>query len=218
MPLEMQAKLLRAVEQRRVRPVGSDNEVPVDVRLLTATNRDLEVEVAARRFRHDLFYRIDVIEVPVPPLCARMDDILLLARHFAGVFSRQLGRQTPVITPSAAHCLVEYPWPGNVRELENCIQSVVIMSRGPAIERDALPARIRDHRSDSIPIATDRPDDLVSMEEMQRRYLARVLALLGGNKTRAAKVLGMDRRTLYRLVERLGLHGGPPGGGDAAPE
>jgi two-component system, NtrC family, response regulator HydG len=214
MPLEMQAKLLRAVEQRRVRPVGSDSEAPVDARLVTATNRDLEIEVAARHFRHDLYYRIDVIEVAVPPLRGRMDDILLLARHFAELYSRRLGREAPAIAASAARCLLEYPWPGNVRELENCIQSAVTLSRGPTIERDGFPARIRDHRSTSIPIAMDTPDDLISMDEMQRRYLAKVLALVGGNKTRAAKVLGVDRRTLYRLVERLGLVGGgaPPAG------
>ncbi len=207
MPLEMQAKLLRAVEQRTVRPVGSDSEVPVHARLVTATNRDLEAAVAAGRFRHDLYYRINVVDLVVPPLRERVPDILLLARHFAGVHARRLGREVPELSQPVVQCLLNYPWPGNVRELENCVQRAVTLSRGEGIERETLPARIRDYLARRIETVIDRPADLVSMDEMQRRYLTMVLATVGGNKSRAAKILGIDRRTLYRLMTRLGVEG-----------
>jgi len=203
MPLEMQAKLLRVVEERAVRPVGSDTTVPVHVRLITATNRNLEEELSAHRFRSDLYYRLNVVEIRVPPLRDRGDDILLLARWFLLRHATETGRPAATLTIEATRCLLEYPWPGNVRELENCMIRAVTLSRNPEISVEDLPVRVRGHEEDFTDFPSEVPEDLVSMEELQRRYLVRVLEAVAGNKTRAARILAIDRRTLYRLAERL---------------
>ena len=203
MPLEMQAKLLRAVEERAVRPVGSDVTIPVDVRLITATNRDLDVEVAAGRFRLDLYYRLNVVEVHVPPLRERGEDILLLARVFLRRHSDHAGLPAVELEPAAARCLLEYPWPGNVRELENYMHRAMTFSHAHEIVVADLPVRVQKHPSARTAIISERPEDLQTLEQLERRYLVRVLAAVDGNKTRAARILGIDRRTLYRLLTRL---------------
>jgi len=203
MPLEMQAKLLRAVEERAVRPVGSDTAVAVHVRLITATNRNLEDEVAAHRFRSDLYYRLNVVEIRVPPLRERGDDILLLARSFLRQHADETGRPVAELSGEAARCLLDYPWPGNVRELHNCMLRAVTLSRAQEIKVDDLPARVREDQSGRTDFLPENPEDLMSMEELQRRHLVRVLAAVDGNKTRAARILAIDRRTLYRLASRL---------------
>jgi two-component system response regulator HydG len=203
MPLEMQAKLLRAVEERAVRPVGSDTTVPVHVRLITATNRDLEQEVIAHRFRSDLYYRLNVVEIRVPPLRERAEDILFLARWFLQQQAARTGRPVAHITPEAARCLLDYAWPGNVRELDNCMVRAVTLSRAPELTVEDLPARVCEHQGERTDFIGEVPEDLLSMEELQRRHLVRVLAAVAGNKTRAARILEIDRRTLYRLAERL---------------
>jgi two-component system response regulator HydG len=203
MSLEMQAKLLRAVEERAVRPVGSDTTVPVRVRLITATNRNLEEELTAHRFRSDLYYRLNVVEIRVPPLRERGDDILILARSFLERQAAETGRPAATLAIETTRRLLDYPWPGNVRELDNCMVRAVTLSRTPEITVDDLPVRLAEHRGDRTEVPSAAPEDLVSMDELQRRYLVQVLAAVAGNKTRAARILAIDRRTLYRLAERL---------------
>ncbi len=204
LPLELQPKLLRALQERRVRPLGGTGEIAFDARLITATNRDLDTEVHERRFREDLFYRINVVRIDVPPLRERHADIVLLARHFLARAAARAGRPLPTLAPAAAEKLLAYEWPGNVRELENCIESAVAVSDGPELNVSDLPAKLRDFQSQRVVLAADSSQDLVTLAELSQRYLNRVLTLLSGNKTRAAQVLGVDRRTLYRMLARGG--------------
>ena len=203
MPLEMQPKLLRALQERRLRPVGGDTEVSFDTRILAATNRDLEAEVESGKFREDLFYRINVVQIHVPPLRARGNDILLLAQQFIERVSARLDKPVIGLSSGAAQRLLEYDWPGNVRELENCVERAVTLTRFDQITVDDLPEKVRNYQSSHIVIADDDPDQLPTLEDLERRYIQRVLKAVGGNKTRAAKVLGLDRRTLYRKLERF---------------
>src|SRR6516165_433869 len=202
MPAGMQAKLLRALQERTVRPVGGDHEQPFDARIIAATNRDLETEVEERRFREDLFYRINVVRIHVPPLRARGSDILLLAQHFLERYAAQSRRPAVGMTSAAADKLLSYPWPGNVRELQNCIERAVALAQFDQIGVDDLPEKIKDHKTARIAVESNDPAELLPMEEVERRYILKVLEAVGGNKTLAAQVLGFDRRTLYRKLER----------------
>ncbi|MBI2897283.1 MAG: sigma-54-dependent Fis family transcriptional regulator [Deltaproteobacteria bacterium] len=201
----MQAKLLRSLQEHKVRPVGGNSEVTFDARLLTATNRDLEGLVEERAFREDLYYRINVVHIQVPPLRARGTDVLPLAQSFVERFARTSGKHVIGLSSSAAEKLLGYDWPGNVRELENCIERAVVLARHEQIAVDDLPEKIRDYRSSHIVVASDDPSQLLPMHEVERRYILRVLKAVGGNKTEAARVLGFDRRTLYRRLERYGM-------------
>jgi two-component system response regulator HydG len=202
MPAGMQAKLLRALQERTVRPVGGDHEQPFDARIIAATNRDLETEVEERRFREDLFYRINVVRIQVPPLRARGSDILLLATHFLQRYQPSAQPRVVGIKTAAADKLLSYPWPGNVRELQNCLERAVALAQHDHLGTDDLPERVREFKSSRITIESDDPSALLPMEEVERRYILRVLEAVGGNKTLAAQVLGFDRRTLYRKLER----------------
>jgi two-component system response regulator HydG len=202
MPLGMQAKLLRALQERTVRPVGGDAEVPFDARIVAATNRDLEGEVADRRFREDLYYRINVVHVPVSALRERENDVLLLAQSFLKRGGGKAGGRVVGIKPEAAERLLAYPWPGNVRELQNCIERAVALARFDHIGIEDLPERVSQYKPSRIAIDTGNPATFLSMDEVERRYIHQVLEALGGNKASAAKLLGMDRRTLYRKLER----------------
>ncbi|MGE0869957.1 MAG: sigma-54-dependent transcriptional regulator [Kofleriaceae bacterium] len=201
MPLEMQAKLLRVLQERTVRPVGGDTEVAFTARVITATNRDLEHEVEERRFREDLYYRINVVHVPVPPLRARQGDVLELAHAFVRRIAERTGKAVEGLMPETAQRLIDYDWPGNVRELENCIERAVALARTSELTVDNLPDKIRNHRSSRLVIDGDDPSELITLAEMERRYVHRVLAACGGNKTHAAKILGIDRRSLYRRLD-----------------
>ncbi len=203
MPAGMQAKLLRALQERTVRPVGGDQEQPFDARIIAATNRDLETEVEERRFREDLFYRINVVRVHVPPLRARGSDILLVAQHFLERYAAQSRRPVIGMTSATADKLLTYAWPGNVRELQNCIERAVALAQFDQIGVDDLPEKIRDYKTARISIESNDPSELLPMEEVERRYILKVLEAVGGNKTLAAQVLGFDRRTLYRKLERV---------------
>lgn len=202
MPMGMQAKLLRALQERTVRPVGGDNELPFDTRVVAATNKDLETEVEQHKFREDLYYRINVVRIHVPPLRSRGSDVLALAQHFLERFAAR--NRTPVVglSSAAAEKLLAYPWPGNVRELQNCIERAVALARFDKISVDDLPEKIRDFQSSRVIVETQDPTELLPMDEVERRYILRVLEAVGGNKTLAAQVLGFDRRTLYRKLER----------------
>jgi len=206
LPIEMQPKILRALQERTVRAVGSSNEVPFDVRIVTATNRDLEYEIFEKRFREDLFYRINVVKVDLPPLRARAGDVLHLAQYFLSKFTRT-GKQSLTLSESAAEKLMAYNWPGNVRELENCIERGVALARFDHLTVEDLPEKIRAYRSDRLVISAGDESEVVPLDELERRYITRVLAIVGQNKTRAAAVLGLDRRTLYRRLERYSSDG-----------
>jgi two-component system response regulator HydG len=203
MPLEMQAKLLRVLQERVVRPVGSDTEHPFDARIITATHRDLEDDVAKRRFRQDLFYRINVVSIHVPPLRERGSDVLKLASHFLQKTADRTGQPVRHLSPPVAERLLVYDWPGNVRELENCIERAVALSRFDELTIEDLPERIRTYRPDRFVMTADDVEEIISLDELERRYISRALKLLNGNKARAAQLLGVDRRTLYR---RLGKY------------
>ena len=201
MPLDMQVKLLRALQERKVRPVGSDDELVFNCRIIAATNRDLEAEIEAKRFREDLFYRVNVVVIPVPPLRERQEDALELARAFLTRTAERSGRQPLTLSPATEKRLVEYDWPGNVRELQNSIQRAVALARGPTIEVTDLPAKIASFEPTRISILTDIPEEMITLDELHRRYVRRVLTLTRGNKSLAAKMLGIDRRSLYRRLD-----------------
>jgi DNA-binding NtrC family response regulator len=202
MPLGMQAKLLRALQERKARPVGGDRELPFDVRIVAATNRDLDSAVAEQRFREDLYFRINVIQIAVPPLRARGNDVLLLAQSFVERFAARSGNRVTGLGTAVAERLLSYSWPGNVRELENAIERAVAVTRFAEITVDDLPERIRDYHVSHVLVAAEDPSELVPMEQVERRYIARVMQAVGGNKTLAAKVLGFDRKTLYNKLEK----------------
>ena len=202
MPVDMQAKLLRVLQERRVRPVGSDEEVPMQCRVIAATHRELDVDVEAKRFREDLYYRINVVAIPVPPLRARRDDILPLAQMMLRRAAKRIGKPVHGITPPTARMLLEYDWPGNVRELENCMERAVALCRLDQITADDLPEKLHlSHRSRFV-IPGGTPDELITLGEMKMRYVRKVLSLSNGNKSLAARILGIDRRTIsHRVVE-----------------
>jgi len=208
LPLSTQPKLLRALQERRVRPVGGSAEVPFDVRLIAATNRDLEAAVEERRFREDLYYRINVILVELPPVRARGSDVLLLSQRFVEDFAARSGKEVCGISPAAAEKLLAYSWPGNVREIQNCMERAVALTRYREITVEDLPEKIREHRASHVIVAGDDPSELVPLEEVERRYILRVLEAAGGNKTLAARILGLDRKTLHRKLDRWESHGG----------
>jgi two-component system response regulator HydG len=201
MPIEMQVKLLRVLQERKVRPVGGDEEVPFEARVVTATNRDLETEVEEKRFREDLFYRINVVAIPVPPLRARAGDILQLAQYFLKRIAGRTSKPVQGISGPAARLLMDYDWPGNVRELENCMERAVALCRLDEVTVDDLPSKVQEHQSSKIVITTESPGELITLDEMERRYVRQVLNAVGGNKTHAARILGIDRRSLYRRLE-----------------
>ncbi len=203
MPVEMQAKLLRVLQDRKVRPIGSNQEIPFDTRIISATNRDIEARVDEGQFREDLFYRINVVRIHVPPLRGRGRDVLLLAQHFVDRHARTQGKAVEGISSQAAQKLLDYEWPGNVRELENCIERAVTLTRYEHITVDDLPDKIRDYQATHLIIGSDDPEELPTLEEVERRYIRRVLRAVGGNKTQAARIIGVDRRTLYRRLERF---------------
>ncbi|MEX1364233.1 MAG: sigma-54 dependent transcriptional regulator [Nannocystaceae bacterium] len=205
LPLEMQPKLLRALQERKVRPVGGTQEVQLDVRLVAATNRDLSAEAEAGRFREDLLYRIDVVRLEMPPLRMRGRDVLLLAQAFVERYATQFERRVAGIEPAVAEHLLGYDWPGNVRELENCMERAVALTRDARIGPADLPAKVREHQRRPAMVDADDPDDLPSLEQLERRYIRRVLELVGGNKSQAARILGIERRTLYRRLDKHGI-------------
>ncbi len=204
-PAGLQAKLLRALEDRRVRPVGDDHERPFDARLVCATNRDLQADVESGRFRADLFYRINVIPIALPPLRARGDDVLLLASRMVRQIAESTGRNVQGIAAPAAEKLLAYAWPGNVRELRNCIERAVALTRFQEITVADLPEAIQDYRRSRLVLDLDDPGMLLPLEEVERNYIVRVLEAVKGHRSRAAEVLGLDRKTLYRKLEKYGL-------------
>ncbi len=202
LPLELQAKLLRALQEKTVRAVGGGAEVPFNARLVAATNQDLETAVHEKRFREDLYYRINVVRIDVPPLRERPADVLPLAQTFIERASASGPRKVKGLSHQAAERLLAYDWPGNVRELANAMQRAVALAHFDELAVEDLPAQVRTFRSQRVMLSAETEAELVTLQELESRYLQRVLSLVGGNKTRAAEILGVDRRTLYRMLER----------------
>ncbi|HEY8926357.1 MAG TPA: sigma-54 dependent transcriptional regulator [Polyangia bacterium] len=226
---KMQAQLLRTLQDGEVRPVGGAESIKVDVRLVCATNRDLEAEVKAGKFREDLYFRINVVTIKLPPLRDRPGDIPILVAHFLAKLGRRDGRAPATMSSEALQVLAHYQWPGNVRELENAIDRAVAVAKDGVILPSDLPPEIGLRRRPGAggaatdatsPGATPPPksgaagsgasliDDRPSLAELERRYIDLVLAECGGNKKKAAERLGIDRRTLYRALERTGVEPG----------
>ncbi len=210
LPLELQPKLLRVLEERVVRPVGSDREVPIDVRLLAATHQDLDEAVAAGRFREDLFYRLAVIDLAVPPLRSRGTDILQLAHRFLREASERAGRQPPSLHHQTAAQLLAWPWPGNVRELRNAMERAALMARDDQVRPCDLPDRMREAPPASSRVAEASDEPLLPLAEVEQRHVLRVLEAVDGNKAEAARILGIGRKTLYRKLEGWGVPLGHP--------
>ncbi|MFO0553823.1 MAG: sigma-54 dependent transcriptional regulator [Polyangiaceae bacterium] len=205
MPLTLQAKLLRALQERSVRPVGGRREVTFDARIVSATNRDLMTMIEEGRFREDLYFRLNVIQVELPPLREREGDVLLLAQRFLQAQAQRAGKQMVGIEARAAKLLSAYRWPGNVRELQNCIERAVALARYDHVTVDDLPDRIVQHRpAAEAVLGGDGPATFVPLEELERLYILRVLDAVGGSRSRAAQILGLDRTTLWRRLERYG--------------
>jgi len=202
LPLELQPKLLRVLEDRNVRPVGSNRETAVDVRIIAATNRELPEAVAAKTFREDLYYRLQVVEIALPPLRERGADILDLARHYIAYYGERFDKQVTGLTEKAAARLLDHRWPGNVRELRNAMERAVVLTRHEKIAVRDLPESLRSRARSGL--RSDREHGrLATLEEIERNYVLEVLSLVGDKKSEAARILGLDRKTLYRKLKRF---------------
>ena len=198
-PPPMQVKLLRALQERQVRRVGENRNRPVSARVIAATNRDLVKEIRAARFREDLYYRLRVVEIEIPPLRERRDDILPLARAFVADAAGRTGRKISGFTPAAAHQLLRYGWPGNVRELGNAVERAVVLTRRGRIDVEDLPPEVGLSIPDAI-VATD----VRRLADVERDYIKSVLRAVGGNRSQAAQKLGIGEATLYRKIKQFG--------------
>lgn len=205
----MQAKLLRVLQEGRIRALGSDRETPVDVRVVVATNADLEEAVSSGEFRQDLFYRLEAFQISVPPLRQRGEDIELLASRFLSLYSSYNDKPINGFTPEAIALLRRYSFPGNIRELQTIVKRALAFGHSNLIEAGDLPERVAGEaasgeggpgagRGEGLPF--NEEDRMLTLEEMKERYIHHVLKRVGGNKRRAAEVLGMGRRTLYRYL------------------
>ncbi len=211
LPLALQVKLLRALQERECYPLGSNEPIGFDVRVLCATNRDLDNEVKAGRFREELLYRINVINLTLPPLREREDDIALLANHFLRKYEKSLARTGMRFSKGAMRLLMSYPWPGNVRELENTVERAAILAETDVIHSHDLPDKLRNASMVSTPL--DSTD--MTLEELEREHMRRILAKAEGDKVKAARMLGIHLSTLYRKVQRYRLDSEP--GSEAPP-
>ncbi len=201
----IQAKLLRVLDLQEVKPVGSNEAIRIDVRLIAATNKDLQAQVREGRFREDLFYRLNVVSIHLPPLRERREDIPALAQHFLRKYAETNGKAISGMAPEAMARLEAYAWPGNVRELENAIERAVAVSRHPILLPDDLPVSLGLPPGTPAETGEPAPPAFASLDTLIRQHVARVLAATGGNKKRAAEILGVDRRTLYRMLERFAM-------------
>jgi DNA-binding NtrC family response regulator len=200
MPASLQVKLLRVLQEREAIPVGATEAIPVDVRIIAATNRELEEEIRRGNFRSDLFYRLNVIAINLPPLRERRDDLLLLIEALLQNLATETGTDPKALAAEALDAVMVYEWPGNVRELDNALEHAVVLTRGNLIEASSLPERITKRRKE--PLVAERSYRNPTLEVIERAYIMWVLQAEGGNKTRAAEVLGIDPSTLYRKLSR----------------
>jgi DNA-binding NtrC family response regulator len=204
-PISLQAKLLRVLQDKVIRRVGSNQHTKVDVRVIAASNSDLSEEVKQHRFRGDLFYRLNVIHIKLPPLRERRDDILALAHHFLKKYQQATGKKLTGISESALLLLLRYAWPGNVRELENAVERAVILAREDQIAPDDLPPTLTGGQDDYATLDKSMEKQL-TLQALEHEYISRVLEQTGGNKYRAAQILGIDRKTLYRKLTQSKAH------------
>ncbi len=205
MPYGTQAKLLRVLQERRVRAVGGTREVPVDVRVIAATNQDLKEAVQKRKFRRDLYYRLDVIRIDVPPLSAHRDDISALVSHFIGKLHKVSQRNVEGISDDALRALSRYHWPGNVRELESVVENAIALGKSDVICRSDLPPHILEPAEETVPTRFGDEERLPTLSQSERELVLRALTTTEGNKTRAAALLGISRPRLYNLIRRYNI-------------
>jgi DNA-binding NtrC family response regulator len=199
----IQVKLLRVLEDKTITPVGDTKPIEVDVRLIAATNADLDDDVKAGRFRSDLFYRLNVIPIYIPPLRERPDDIPILANHFIMMYTQKNDSGLRVLTPEALEALQKYDWPGNVRELENCIERAVLLSKGESIELADFPVKITEQKKPTL--VADRQPETPTLESIEKAYIYYIMEQTKGKKAKAAKLLGINNSTLYRKLQRYKL-------------
>ena len=192
-----QVKLLRVLQEREFERVGGEKTISVDVRVIAATNRDLKEEVRKGNFREDLYFRLAVVEINVPPLRERKEDIDLLSLSFVKEVAKENGREIDGISPHARKALFSYSWPGNIRELKNCMESAVVMAKGKTIEFDDLPSHIRGESEKEKAISLELP---ITMEEAEKALIMETISFASGNKTKAAELLGIGRKTLHRKL------------------
>ncbi len=201
MPLSLQAKLLRVIESREVRPLGDTCSYPVDVRIISTSNRNIESLVREGRFREDLYYRLKVIDIEMPPLRERKEDIPLLVQHFINKYNLEMKKNVSTVSEEALRIFLNYSWPGNVRELENVIQRAITLSQHEEIlPEDLPPALLRKEEEILFEKALEKR---FTLDQLEREYIKRVLIETGGNKSKAAEILGLDRKTLYRKLQEL---------------
>jgi DNA-binding NtrC family response regulator len=204
MPLPTQAKLLRFIDHRNFKRLGGAQDISVDIRIVAATNKDLEAEVRSGRFRGDLYFRLKVVSIPLPVLHDRGDDVLLLARHFLREFARKFQKRFTEISPPAAQMLLAYAWPGNVRELRNLIERVVLLEEGHRLLPEHLPAEFTGRRvAAGEGVAAREALSLPTLAQMEAEHISEVLRLTAGNKSRAARILGISRQGLIEKLRRL---------------
>ncbi|HEX2500032.1 MAG TPA: sigma-54 dependent transcriptional regulator [Methylomirabilota bacterium] len=212
--LDLQPKLLRALQEREIERVGGGRPIGVDVRIVANTNTDLRQAVAAGRFREDLFYRLHVVPIAVPPLRERREDVAPLARHFLAKYSRQFGKPVTDLSPGVLDALERYHWPGNVRELENIMARSVALASEPVVQLDQIPLDVA--LAPAEPAAEDQLNLREARHEVERLLILRALDRAGGNQTVAARLLGMHRNTLLVKLAQLGLRAAEPGGAQSA--
>ncbi len=199
MPLTLQAKLLRVIEEREVRPLGDTTSYPLDVRIISTSNRDIEFFIKQGQFREDLYYRLKVIDIEMPPLRERREDIPLLIQHFITRFNAELKKNLSGVSEEALRLLLNYSWPGNVRELENVIQRAITLSRHDVILPEDLPASLHLTKDDQL--LEKATEGRLTLDQLEKEYIRRILVQTGGNKSKAAEILGLDRKTLYRKLQ-----------------
>jgi two-component system response regulator AtoC len=217
LPLEMQVKLLRVLQEREIQRVGGLKLIPVDLRLITATNRNIKVEMEAGRFREDLFYRLNVIHIEIPPLSDRIEDIPLLAEHFIERIGRRMQRPGVKLTGAALEALKSYHWPGNIRELENVLERAIVLSNQPLIDEEDLTIDLRKTNRPPLILTAPLPlphnppaapwsiDYRQARDRFDREYLLSLIEQAGGNMTRASQLSGISRRNLYEKLGKVGL-------------
>jgi transcriptional regulator with PAS, ATPase and Fis domain len=201
MPLTLQAKLLRLIEDREVRPLGDTNSYPFDVRIISSSNRNIKSTIQEGRFREDLYYRLNVIDIQLPPLRERKEDIPLLVQHFINKFSQDLKKNISGVSEGALKIFLNYSWPGNVRELENVIQRAMTLSQHEVILPEDLPATVI--QTPDKKLVEKALEENFTLDQLEKEYIKKVLIEAGGNKSKAAEILGLDRKTLYRKLEEL---------------
>ena len=199
----VQVKILRALEERQIERVGGDIPVNVDSRLIAATNRDLKAMVDEGEFREDLFYRLYVVVITLPPLRERQDDILLLLNHYLAVFNEENGKQIEGFTPAAYNLLAAYAWPGNIRELRNLVERMVVLAHGKVFDVKDIPEQVREEAGSRGEVKIDAD---LTVDEMEKRMVVQALEKTGGNRTKAAEKLGISRRTLHRKLNQYGIN------------